>query len=62
MEGICDVILNVPEDIQACKDTIDQLIPQLIEAIIRDWGNPDAICENVGLCPWNLWIYYFIKS
>ena len=51
MEGICDIIPNNPDEVLACKKAIDEYIPQLFEAIINNWGNPEVICEGLTLCP-----------
>ena len=51
LAGICDAILHIPEDIMACKDIIEELIPEFINAIINNWGDHDAICKEIFLCP-----------
>ena len=51
MEGICDIIPNNPDEVLACKNAIIEYIPQLFEAIINNWGNPEVICEGLSLCP-----------
>ena len=51
LAGICDAILHIPEDIMACKDIIEELIPEFINAIINNWGDHDAICKEILLCP-----------
>ena len=39
----------------ACKDIIEELIPEFINAIINNWGDHDAICKEIFLCPWFFW-------
>ena len=41
-----------------CKAIVETYMPQIIEGIIADYGDPETICTNLGQCPWmsNKWV------
>merc|ERR1712141_634685 len=48
LKGICGVLF--PNDIDKqnnCKNVIDNSLPQIIETIVNDYGDPEAICTSL---------------
>jgi len=52
LKEICGVLF--PNDIDKqnnCKNVIDNALPQIIETIVNNYGDPNAICTSLTLCP-----------
>merc|ERR1711936_649747 len=55
LKQICDVLFPDNVDQQNnCKNTIDNSLPAIIEAIISNYVDPEALCTTFGACPLDL--------
>ena len=52
VKGVCDLLFpNNMDNQNSCKAQIDNFIPVIVETIVNNFGNPDAICTALTLCP-----------
>ena len=59
LENGDDIVCSFPSEqlpeehalLRITKPLQIKYIPQLFEAIINNWGNPEVICEGLTLCP-----------
>ena len=52
LKGGCDLLFpNNVETQNTCKALIDSFLPTIVETIINNFGNPEAICTALAQCP-----------
>ena len=52
VKGVCDLLFpNNMDNQNNCKNTIDTYLPQIIDSLINNYGNPEAVCTSLNACP-----------
>merc|ERR1719510_865673 len=52
LKKVCEVIFpNNMDNQNNCKNTIDTYLPQIIDSLINNYGNPEAVCTSLSACP-----------
>ena len=52
VKGVCNLLFpNNMDNQNNCKAQIDNFLPMIVETIVTNFGNPDAICTALTLCP-----------